>query len=170
MEGLEEFEGLDPYRGYAISIGVNEINDTWEREGYEDNDVFDTSSSEKTESHIFDNIYLSRKSNKLAFIGVGSDPKVRLFLPFHYKTTKSLSYKRLRRDITWKIEYLSVGDIKIRIPDERREKLDDSIDSPFGRVSYKNHGDGEDLIDKTLKLPMNFDELPKCAGEIYPIF
>ncbi len=166
MNELEEFERLSAYRGNPINIGIEETHDTWDRESEYDDDVFDSSKSEKIQGYIFEDIYLSRKNNKLAFIGVSLGHKTGLFLPFNYSTTEVLKYKDFRRDITWKIEHISVGDIKIRIPIEKTERLQDFSED----VCWENRNRGDVLVSKTLKLPMCFDDLPRCAGEVYPLF
>jgi hypothetical protein len=165
MQGLEEFERLRSYRGNTVSIGIGVISDTWDREGEYDDDVFDSSKSEKKENYLFDNIYLSRKNHKLAFIGVSSGQEAGLFLPFNYNATEVLKFRDFRRDITWKIESISIGDIKIKITDEKTESLRDSLEN----VCWENRLRGDVLVSKTLKFPMCFEDLPKCA-EIYPLF
>lgn len=126
MEGISDFYRLDKFRNKNIVFYFEELKEFWERGCDDGDDIYDSLKTKITENHIFDNVYLSKNENKLAFISVIEDNR-KLFIPFSYSYTAYLKLRNTRTDISRRIERILVNNIDIIVPQKEVKIYIDSL-------------------------------------------
>jgi hypothetical protein len=163
MEGISDFEKLRNFRGKKVNINIEEISESWDRDGEDDDDCYYYSSSMLTENRIFDNLYLSGKGDKLALLSI-KDNNGLLFLPFCYSYTSYLQFRYMRRDTKWKIRNISCNGTSITISENLTEEYSEPI-------NWKDNARYlEVLVSGKKEHIRNQEDLPCDLSKLYKMF